>query len=83
MLIREDAQRELLVYAFRYALGRSRYSTLSVQEVLRAAWPELSMSDRMLYQREIREREAMGEGAMGMEIDKRRWLELLKMEVMP
>ena len=79
MLIHEDDQRDLLIYAFRYALGRSSYATGTVQLAIRFAWPMLSRSDRMLYQREIREQDEMGRDCMGMEMDRIGWMGLLEL----
>lgn len=55
MLIQETDQRDLLVYAFRYVLGRQTYATATMQDVLRISWLQLERENRVLFKREIRE----------------------------
>ena len=40
MLIPESEQRDLLIYAFRYTLGRCTYAPHTVIAVLKQSWPE-------------------------------------------
>lgn len=63
--------REILFFAFRYALGRMSYAPSSVIDNIKANINEISTGDIQSYIREI------GECAnYGMEMDERHWLEL-------
>lgn len=78
MIIPESEQREVLIYAFRYALGRATYCTHTMQEVIKQAWPDLSLADRGLIKREISD---AGEcNRLGMECDAVGWIEILDLE---
>jgi hypothetical protein len=46
---------DMLVYAFRYALGRRTYSTSTMSEHLRTYWGSLPLPWQQLVQREIME----------------------------
>ena len=48
-------QRDMLMYAFRYVLGRQTYAVSTVVDNILHNWGNLSEGDRKLYQREIRE----------------------------
>ena len=74
----EYYQREVLVFAFRYCLGRSTYATGIMQDVLRDEWPNMSQDDQLLYKREIKE--AHDRNQLGMEqVDAHGWLALLEL----
>jgi hypothetical protein len=49
-----DHLRSLLIYAFRYTLGRGSYAPGEMMEILRAQAHELRREDRELIWREIR-----------------------------
>ena len=71
-------KRDVLIYAFRYALGRSTYATGIMQRVLRDEWPNMSQGDQLLYKREIKE--AHDRNQLGMEqVDAHGWLALLEL----
>lgn len=70
-LIPNADQRDLLIYAFRYTLGRSTYAPHTVMSVLKRCWWKLSKGDRELYLREIRE--AQKQGSLGVDIDAKAW----------
>ena len=75
MDINEDEQRELIIYAFRYALGRMTYSVSTMVSIIDKNWEHLSKSDRELIQREIR---FVLEGeCIGMKCDKEQWEAIL------
>ena len=67
--------RDVLIYAFRYALGRSSYSTSTVSELIIANWDVLPEGDKSLYKREIQE--AIDESRYGMNMDKVNWERIL------
>ncbi len=71
--------RDILIYAFRYALGRMSYSVSTVRDEIVRNWRNLSEADRKLYQREIQE--AIDHGAAGMECDARTWNMILSLPV--
>lgn len=70
-------QREILLYAFRYALGRQTYAPHTIIEVLKTSWGSLSESDRSFYKKEIKE--ALGEHRAGSEFDSRAWEAILQL----
>lgn len=76
MLISEGDQRDVLVYAVRYTLGRSTYSTSTMQSVLVCAWPELTKPERAFYKKEIREARSLGDE----KIDAPGWKAILDLE---
>jgi len=53
-------EREVLIYAFRYTLGRSTYATGIMQDVLRSEWNRMSLPDQQLIKREINEAPSLG-----------------------
>ena len=54
-------QREVLIYAFRYALGRMSMSVYTMVEVILDIWDELHQFDKDLIVSEIKEAEKWGE----------------------
>ena len=74
MLIKKEDQRDLLVYAFRYTLGRATYAPQQVASVLKQCWLDLPQSDRDLYRREIKE--AVDRGAAGHKCDELVWMQI-------
>ena len=76
MRLRDEDIRELMIYAFRYTLGRSTYAPHTVIKILHDNWNFLTKSDKELYQREIRE--AIDHDMAGMSVDKNAWKTLLK-----
>ena len=80
MLIPEKHQRDMLIAAFRYCLGRQSYATSTMQDVLRQAWPKLPIVDKALYNSEIKQ--ARNNGALGdQRIDAPGWLALLELPI--
>ena len=75
MIIPTHEQREFMIYAFRYALGRKTYATSTVSNVIRHSWDEITKHDKELIQREIRE--AIELGLAGDDCDVRSWQSLL------
>ena len=47
--------RDILIYAFRYVLGRQTYAVSTVVDNILSNWDELSEGDKNLYQKEILE----------------------------
>ena len=71
--------REILIYAFRYALGRQSTAPYNVTETLKENIENISTQDIKLYIREIEECECYG-----MDFDKEHWMnfvECLKKEI--
>lgn len=73
--MRPDEQREILIYAFRYALGRSSYSVSTVSKIILDNWDIISESDKKLFNREILE--AQETNNIGMEMDARSWMKIV------
>ncbi len=72
-------ERDVLIYAFRYALGRATYSTSTMSRLIYKNWGVLSEHDKRLFQREIQE--AFDLEQYGMECDKASWQIILDLEV--
>ena len=70
--LRDDQQREMLIYAFRYTLGRQSYAPHTMMEIILANKDNLSEHDTKLIIREIDE--AIADDMAGdPKIDARRW----------
>lgn len=54
-LIKPRTEREILMYAFRYALTRNSMAILTVTDALKDAWPKLAEWDKNNYIQEILE----------------------------
>lgn len=77
MLIPEKDQEIILMFAFRYALGRSSYAPSLIVELLKNAWKDLSKEMRQKIKDEIAEHyELFGFN----KIDAESWLEILDWE---
>ncbi len=74
-----NEERDILIYAFRYALGRSTYSTSTMSQIIQKNWGMLSEHDKKLFQREIQE--AFDMERYGMSCDKASWQIILDLEV--
>lgn len=73
---------DLIIYAFRYCLGRQTYCVLTMTEQLKQHWHELEPIDRALIKREIIERESPiyeGKGLGNPNIDRPHWLRILEL----
>jgi len=73
-------ERDVLIYAFRYALGRRSYAVSTVIDNILHNWETLSEGDKKLYQREIKEHEEMY-GNLGDEMDKKNWYKIVDKEI--
>lgn len=71
--------RDILLYAFRYALGRMSYSTSIMQDAIKDVWLEISENDRRLIKKEIKEYKEQY-GKIGMDCDEVGWMNLLELE---
>ena len=65
----------MIVYAFRYALGRSSYAVANVASELRAHNPTLSGKTRALIIKEIEEADSADN--LGMDMDRKEWMKTL------
>lgn len=74
-----DFHRDILIYAFRYALGRMSYSTSIMQDAIKDLWLEISESDRRIIKRDIKEYKEQY-GKIGMDCDEVGWMDLLELE---
>ena len=73
-----NCERDILIYAFRYTLGRATYSVSTVVDLLHHNWGNLSSADKELYKREIKE--AIDMEQYGMQMDKNAWETILYKE---
>ncbi|MEE9451174.1 MAG: hypothetical protein V3V61_00260 [Gammaproteobacteria bacterium] len=78
-LVSKDDHSDIFIYAFRYTLGRMTCATNTLQDAIRAAWPELSKHDKKLIKEEIKEHKERA-GKIGMDCDERGWMALLELE---
>ena len=69
-------QREVLIYAFRYALGRMSMCVYTMVEVILDCWGDLQQFDKELIVKEIKEAEKWGE--IGMDMDKQQWFRIVE-----
>jgi len=76
MKINEEQFRDMLIYAFRYALGRATFASKDMSEIIWRNREEISSGDRDLFIREIRE--AIRRDHAGHECDKKAWADLLE-----
>jgi len=74
-----NTQRELLIYAFRYALPRSSGAVDTVSMEIRKHWGDLPSFDKELVKREIRI--AFETGRVGDDKDKIQWRKILELEL--
>jgi len=70
-----DHAEDVIVYAFRYALGRVTFASMVMAETLTAVWPELPVKTRSLIRREIID--AISAGRAGQSCDVESWREVL------
>lgn len=77
---RAEVTTSILIWAFRYALGRSTYAVSDVATTLISNRDVLSPGDKELIVREIEE--AIQNGQAGMDMDVREW-ELVKDALTP
>ena len=71
MITFKGYERDVLIYAFRYTLGRATYSVHTMAQVLIDNWEQLSTHDRALFIREIEE--CLESKYCGMDMDKSQW----------
>lgn len=64
-----NVERAILLFAFRYSLGRMSYAPYSVTEAIKGNIEKISDSDIKQYIKEIYEQEVYG-----MDFDKEHWL---------
>lgn len=67
--------REIMIYAFRYALGRMSVAPSYVVEELEKQWPYLKSHDKALIKREIGQ--AIEDNSAGMACDVSEWRKVL------
>ncbi len=70
---------EILIYSFRYALGRMTYCVNDVVEALKNNWEHLDKRDKELILKEVKI--AIYNNNIGMNMDKKLWEDILKLEV--
>lgn len=77
-LIPEDMQEDVLVYAFRYALGRMTYAVSDMQKLIMESWPNLSPLTKEVIKKDIVQYREF-HGQIGMDMDHQGWLKILEM----
>lgn len=74
----KEDERDVLIYAFRYALGRRTFASKTMSEVIIANWDKLSEFDKGLFKKEIREHEKLY-GNLGDDCDRSSWYRILEL----
>ena len=69
----------MVLWAFRYCLGRRSYAVNDCVVYLMAHWKEIDKETKKIIHRDIRE--AFEEENYGMEMDKRSWEHILELEI--
>ena len=69
----------IIMWAFRYALGRRTYAVSDVVEVLINIWDKLKVFTQKKIQLEIRE--AINQKRAGMDCDIKQWKKILDLKV--
>lgn len=77
MNISNDKQRHLIIFAFRYALGRATYASQVMVEIISAVWSDLDKFEKELIQREVEQ--AIKTDRAGMDVDVKEWEKLLSL----
>lgn len=75
-----EVREEIIMYAFRYCLGRQTYAVRDCVDTIIRHWDVLSERAKTLFQKEIKEHEKQW-GDLGMEMDKAQWYKILNMEI--
>ena len=73
--ITEQDKRDILMYAFRYALGRQTYAPSTVADIIINNWDDISDGDKQLYKREI-----LQCPNLGMDLDKDNWMRIVDLK---
>lgn len=68
----------ILLYAFRYALGRSSYCVSDVVEEIKNNWNNLRVNDKQIIKKEIKI--AIENDDFGMDMDLKLWSSVLELE---
>ena len=76
--MKHSEQRDILIYAFRYALGRMTYAVHTVSEIIIRDWDTFSEFDKSLFKKEIKE--AIRMDCIGMKMDRKQWSKILELE---
>lgn len=76
-LIPRGDQRDVLIYAFRYTLGRCTYAPHMIVAILREKWATLADYDQALFRREISA--ALVNDAAGHECARQAWASILEL----
>jgi len=71
--------RNILFYAFRYALGRSTYAVADVVESIINIWESIHPAEQLMYKKEIKE--AIESKRAGMDMDVIQWEKILELKV--
>lgn len=72
---------DILIYAFRYMLGRSSYGVGIMTDAIKEAWPALLEHDKALIHREIRQ--AIEQNFAGNDYDIQDWEQILLLPISP
>lgn len=78
MKLTKSDERDILIYAFRYAIGRMTFSSLTMSEIIVNNWSEISTGDKELFKREIQE--AIDSDRAGMACDVASWQKVLDLK---
>jgi hypothetical protein len=73
--------RDILVYTFRYCLSRRSYAVGTAIELIQTNWSVLSVPDKKLIQKEIKEYFQLYSPAEKYDMDKKYWNVILELPI--
>lgn len=80
MTIPKKYEEDILIYAFRYVLGRRSYAISIMQDILTMNWEDLSDNTKDLIKKEIIENKAIWETIGNLTIDESGWSKFLALD---
>jgi hypothetical protein len=73
--------RDIFIYMFRYCLTRRSYAVATAIELIQTNWSVLSVPDRKLIQKEIKEHFELYSNIDGFDMDKKYWNVILDLPI--
>jgi hypothetical protein len=73
--------RDIFVYMFRYCLSRRSYAVGTAIEIIKANWSVLSVPDRKLIHKEIKEHFQLYSNIDGFDMGKKFWDTILELPI--
>jgi hypothetical protein len=74
-------ERDVFIYMFRYCLSRRSYVVGTATELIKSNWSVLSVPDKKLIQKEIKEYFELYSNIDGFDMDKKYWNVILELPI--